>query len=147
MTRADDATACFNRGFNCAQSVLSSFCERYGMSKEEAFKVSCAFGAGMGRMAGTCGAVTGALMALGLKYGKYEEGDEAAKEKTYALTQEFARRFRERNGSIICRELLQGIDMGTPEGMKAFKDRGLHAKLCSKYVRDATEIVEQLLEK
>ncbi len=146
MTRADDAAACFGRGFNCAQAVLSSCCEPYGMNKEEALKVSCAFGAGMGRLGGTCGAVTGAFMAIGLKYGKYLEGDEAPKEKTYALTQEFARRFRERNGSTVCRELL-GLDIGTPGGAKTFKEKGYHASRCTKYVRDAAKIVAEMLDR
>jgi C_GCAxxG_C_C family probable redox protein len=146
MTRADDAVACFGRGFNCAQSVLYAFCEEYGMSREEALKVSCAFGAGMGRMAETCGAVSGALMAIGLKYGMYREGDQAAKEKTYALAQEFARRFRERNSTTVCRELL-GCDIGTPEGMNEFKEKGLHSALCTKFVRDAAEIASDILDR
>jgi C_GCAxxG_C_C family probable redox protein len=146
MTRADDAAATFGRGFNCAQSVLSACCEPYGMSKEQALKVSCAFGAGMGRQGATCGAVTGAYMAIGLKYGKYLEGDEAPKEKTYALVNEFNRQFTARNGTIVCKELL-GLEIGTPEGAKIFKEKGYHASRCTKYVRDATEIVEALLKK
>jgi C_GCAxxG_C_C family probable redox protein len=146
MTRADDAAACFGRGFNCAQSVLYAFCEDFGMSREEALKVSCAFGAGMGRKGDTCGAVSGGLMAIGLKYGMYLEGDQAAKEKTYALAQEFAREFQARNGSTVCRELL-GLEIGTPEGMKLFKDKGYHATRCTQYVRDAAEMLEELLKK
>jgi C_GCAxxG_C_C family probable redox protein len=121
MTRADDAAATFGRGFNCAQSVLSACCEPYGMSKEQALNVSCAFGAGMGRQGATCGAVTGAYMAIGLKYGKYLEGDEAPKEKTYALVNEFNRQFAARNGTVVCKELL-GLEIGTPEGAKIFKE-------------------------
>jgi C_GCAxxG_C_C family probable redox protein len=146
MTRADDAAACFGCGFNCAQAVRSSCCEQYGMSKEEALKVSCAFGAGMGRMGETCGAVSGGLMAIGLKHGKYREGDDAAKEKTYALAQELARRFRERNGSVVCKELL-GLDIGTPEGAKTFKEKEFHSTRCTKYVRDAAEIVSDLTDR
>jgi C_GCAxxG_C_C family probable redox protein len=97
-------------------------------------------------MGGTCGAVTGSFMVLGLKYGKYREGDEAPKEKTYALVNEFARQFKDRNGSIVCKELL-GLDIGTPEGANTFKEKGFHATRCTKYVRDATEIVEKLMEK
>ena len=144
MTRADDAVDCFDRGFNCAQAVLSAFCEQFGMSKEQAFKASCAFGAGMGRTSCTCGAVSGACMAIGLKYGMYKEGDAAAKEKTYALTQEFTRRFKARNGSVLCTELL-GCNLGTPEGMKAMKEQNLHKTMCTKLVRDAAEIVSDFL--
>ncbi len=144
MTRADDAVSCFDRGYNCAQAVLLSFCEQYGMSKEVAFKVSCAFGAGMGRTSCTCGAVSGACMAIGLKYGMDKEGDVAAKEKTYALTQEFARRFKDRNGSLMCTELL-GCDLSTPEGMKAMKEQNLHKTKCTKLVRDAAEITDEII--
>jgi C_GCAxxG_C_C family probable redox protein len=146
MSRADDAKSCFDRGFNCAQSVLYVFCDEYGMSKEEALKVSCAFGGGMGRTGCTCGAVSGACMALGLKYGMYREGDQDAKEKTYALAGEFARRFKASNGSLMCTELL-GCDLGTPEGMKAMKEQNLHKTKCTKYVRDAAEIAADLLDR
>ncbi len=144
MTKADDAVACFDRGFNCAQAVLYVFCEEYGMSKEEALKVSCAFGGGMGRTGCTCGAVAGACMAIGLKYGMYRPGDQTAKEITYMYAGEFARRFKELNGSLMCTELL-GCDLGTPEGMKAMKERNLHQTKCAKYVRDAAEIVRGIL--
>lgn len=146
MTRADDAVACFDRGYNCAQAVLSSCSEQYGMSKEDAYKVAGAFGAGMGRMAGTCGAVTGAYMVIGLKYGMWREGDQAAKEKAYALAQEFARRFAEKNCSTVCRELL-GHDMSTPAGFQAIKEKKLTTTACPKYVRDAAEIVSDILDR
>lgn len=145
MSRAEDAVSCFNSGFSCSQAVLSTYSEELGMDKETAFKVACAFGAGMGRMAETCGAVTGAFMVLGLKYGKFKADDEAAKEKTYAFVNEFSRRFKARNGTIVCKELL-GADMSTPEGMKYAKEHKLAAKLCPKYVRDAAEIVEEILK-
>lgn len=145
MSRAEEAVSCFNGGFNCSQAVLSTYSEQLGMDKEIAFKVACAFGAGMGRMADTCGAVTGAFMVLGLKYGKFTADDEAAKEKTYALVSEFTRRFKARNGTIVCKELL-GADMSTPEGMKYAKEHKLAAKLCPKFVNDAAEIVEEMLK-
>jgi C_GCAxxG_C_C family probable redox protein len=143
MSKAEDAALCFGSGFNCSQAVFSAFSEDIGMSREDALKTACAFGAGMGRMGATCGAVTGAFMVLGLKYGKYKEGDDAAKEKTYALTQEFAKRFSARNGTIVCKELL-GLEIGTPEGAKTFKEKGYHAARCTKYVRDAAEILEEM---
>jgi C_GCAxxG_C_C family probable redox protein len=145
MSKAEDALACFNSGFSCSQALLSTYCEDFGMGREDALKVSCAFGAGMGRIAETCGAVTGAFMVLGLKYGKFKADDEASKEKTYALVGEFARQFKARNGTIVCKELL-GADMSTPEGMKYAKEHKLASKLCPKFVRDASEIVEEMLE-
>jgi C_GCAxxG_C_C family probable redox protein len=145
MSKVENALSCFNGGFNCSQALLSAYSEDLGMSREEALKVSCAFGAGMSRMAETCGAVTGAFMVLGLKYGKFKADDDAAREKTYAMVNEFARRFKARNGTIVCKELL-GADMSTPEGMKYSKEHKLAAKLCPGFVRDAAEIVEEMLK-
>lgn len=95
-------------------------------------------------MGETCGAVTGALMAIGLKYGMTQAKDEAAREKTYKLTQEFASKFKARHNSMVCRELL-GYDLSKPEERKAAHDKGLFSTLCPKFVRDAVEIVEPLL--
>jgi C_GCAxxG_C_C family probable redox protein len=144
MTKADDAVECFNKGYSCSQAVLSAYSEEFGMDKEQALRVSGAFGAGMGRLCETCGAVTGAFMVLGLKYGKVKAEDEPAKEKSYAMVKEFVKEFKAMNGSIVCRELL-GCDMGTPEGMKYAKENRLASTKCPKYVRDAAGIVERLL--
>lgn len=144
MTKADDAVEIFTRDYNCSQTVLSAYSDQFGLDREQALRVAGAFGAGMGRMCETCGAVTGAIMVIGLKYGKVKVEDEPAKEKAYALARELAREFKARNGSIVCRELL-GCDLGTPEGAKYAKDHKLHSAVCPKLVRDAAEIVERLL--
>ncbi len=144
MTKSDDAAECFNKGYNCSQSVLYAYCDQFGMDKEQALKVAGAFGAGMGRMCETCGAVTGAFMVIGLKYGKVKVEDEPTKEKAYALVREFSEKFKAKNGSIVCRELL-GCDMGTPEGMKFAKEHQLHTAVCPKLVRDAADILERIL--
>jgi C_GCAxxG_C_C family probable redox protein len=124
--------------------VLSSFGEAFGLEQGLAFKVAGAFGGGMARMGETCGAVTGALMAIGLKYGMTQAKDEGARDKTYKLAQEFAARFKARHNSMVCRELL-GYDLSKPEERKAAYEKGLFTTLCPKFVRDAVEIVEQLL--
>ncbi len=124
--------------------MLSSFGEEFGLEHELALKVAGAFGGGMARMGETCGAVTGALMAIGLKYGMTQAKDEAARDKTYKLAQEFAARFKGRHNSVVCRELL-GYDLSSPEERKAAYEKGLFTTLCPELVRDAVEIVEQLL--
>lgn len=143
MGKADSAVACFNN-FNCSQAVFSTYCEDLGQDRENALKIACAFGGGMGHLGLTCGAVTGAFMLIGLKYGKYLPDDAAAKEKTYALVQEFAERFKALRGTICCNELL-GCDMSTPEGEQYARDNGLWRSLCPKYVFDAATIIEDLL--
>lgn len=141
MSKADDACKCFDEGFNCAQAVFSEYCEQFGLDKKTALKVSCGFGAGMGRMGETCGAVSGAYLLIGLKHGKFEKDDNASKEKTYALVQEFSKRFKQRNQSTICRELIK-VDLLS--GDRQTIDAQVKT-VCPKMVRDACEIVEELL--
>ena len=124
--------------------MLSSFGEALGLERELAFRVAGAFGGGMARLGETCGAVTGAFMVIGLKYGMTQAKDEAARDKTYKLAHEFAKRFKARHHSLVCRDLLNH-DLSKPEGRKAAYDKGLFTTLCPKFVSDAVEIVEQLL--
>jgi C_GCAxxG_C_C family probable redox protein len=144
MSRVEEAVSCFNEGFMCSQALLSTYGEQFGLDRETALKVSAAFGGGMGRMGETCGAVTGAFMVIGLKYGRTVVQDTRSHESTNQLVKEFVDRFKSQNGSIVCRELL-GCDLITPEGRKAFMEKKLRDTLCPKFVRDAAEIVEQLL--
>lgn len=144
MSKHEEALSCFNENFSCSQAVFSAFAPEMGLDKETALRVSGAFGGGMGRMGETCGAVTGAFMLIGLKYGQTMTSDKAAKNKTYQLVREFVEKFRERNKSILCKELL-GVHPGTLEGMQAFKEKDLKNTVCAKLVRDAAEIVEEIL--
>jgi C_GCAxxG_C_C family probable redox protein len=144
MTRSDDAAAYFNEGFSCSQAVVSSFSEDLGLDKVTARKISCGFGAGIGRSGNICGAVTGAILVIGLKYGKGTAGDDAAKEKTYALVQEFLRKFRAKNGSINCTELL-GYDLRDPAQRKQAHTSKAVASKCPEFSRDAAIILEKIL--
>ncbi len=145
MSHSEIALATFHNPYNCSQAVFSAYAEELGLDRDTALKISTGFGGGMSRMAITCGAVTGSFMVLGLKYGMANPADQAAKEKTYALVQEFARQFRARYGAIDCRSLL-GYDIGTPEGMQAIREQQLFDTRCRLLVRAATEILDQLLE-
>ena len=145
MSNADLAIACFKEDYNCSQAVLSTYAPTLGLDRETALRVAAAFGGGMGRTGETCGAVSGALMVIGLRYGRSTAGDEGAKEKTYNLAVEFLKTFAARNdGCVKCRELL-GCDISSPEGRQAAREQGLFDTLCPQFVRDAAEIVEQLL--
>ena len=102
-----------------------------------------AFGAGMGS-GGICGALTGAYMLLGFKF--HKEGDQRqARYRTYDLVREFNERFKARHETIICRELLAGVDLGTPSGRQEATDKKVFSTLCPVFVRDAAEILEVLL--
>ncbi len=145
MTRIERAVSCFQQGFSCSQAILSIYGEAFGLDREMTLKISGGFGGGMGRMGGICGAVTGAFMVIGLKYGMTNVEDKTAKEKTYALVREFAGQFQLRNGSIVCKELL-GYDISTPEGLKAINKNRLFTTLCPKFVQDSAELIEELLK-
>ncbi|MEW6607871.1 MAG: C-GCAxxG-C-C family protein [bacterium] len=145
MDKVESTVSCFKEGFSCSQALLSTYGVDFGLNREMALKVSGAFGGGMGRMGEICGAVTGAFMVIGLKYGKTRVEDEQTKEKTYSLVREFVDKFKSRNRSIACRELL-GCEISTPEGMKIAKEKNLIATLCPKFVQDASEIIEQILK-
>ncbi|MBA7478753.1 hypothetical protein ES707_14181 [subsurface metagenome] len=142
--KSEQAVRKFGKGFNCSQAVLSVYAEEFGLCRETALKIACGFGGGMGRMALTCGAVTGAFMVIGLKYGNVDANEKVIKEKTYGLVREFARRFEKRNGSSICRELL-GCDISEPEGLKSAKENDLFTSVCPGLVQDAVEILEEML--
>lgn len=144
MDRAKKAVMCFKEGFSCSQAILSTYSPELGIDRKTALKVSGSFGGGMAQMAETCGAVTGAFMVIGLKHGKTEAKDDKAKERTYGLVKEFCAKFKARNKSIVCRELL-GCDISTSEGMKYAKDNKLPNTICPKYVKDAAEIIEEIL--
>lgn len=143
--RSDFAVDCFNGGFNCSQSILLSHCEGLGLEKETALKLACGFGGGMAHMGETCGAVTGALMLIGLKYGKCRPEDNAAKEKTFELINEFSRRFKLKNGSIACTELV-GYDLSKGEELKAARESGVFGTVCPRLVKESVELAEHLLK-
>jgi C_GCAxxG_C_C family probable redox protein len=143
-TRTDVATDRFMNGYNCAQAVFSAYAPSVGIKDEDALRIATAFGAGMGRQQEVCGAVTGACMAIGAQHGMANPANPQAKEDTYALVAEFMQRFRELHSSIICLDLL-GCEMATEEGRKEIAARKLHSEVCLPCVRDACEILEQML--
>jgi C_GCAxxG_C_C family probable redox protein len=143
MGTIDLATARFAEGYNCSQAVLSAYADRFGLDGETALKIASGFGGGMGRMAETCGAVTGALMVLGWKYGAASP-DREAKERVYEQVREFAKRFAARHGSLACRDLL-GCDISTAGGYDVARERNLFATTCPQFVRDAAEILDDML--
>jgi len=144
MSRAQYAVESFKEGFSCSQAVVAAFSDLFELDRQKALKISQAFGGGMARMGLTCGAVTGAFMAIGLKYGRTRPEDGEAKEKTYALVHDFIREFKARHGSIVCRELI-GVDLGTAEGHKQAIESGVFENLCCQYVQDAVEILDRIL--
>jgi C_GCAxxG_C_C family probable redox protein len=143
--REKEASEYHKKGFNCAQSVFVVFAKEYGILETQALKVAAGFGSGMGRLQDTCGAVTGAYMAIGLKYGK-SIGDEGIekREKTYELVRAFDKKFKGQFKTTSCRELL-GCNMMTEEGKKFYTDNKLGEKVCEQCILKAVQITEQLI--
>lgn len=135
----------FKSGFNCSQSVLSAFAEDFGLSRDSCLRLASPFGSGIARMQETCGAVTGALMAVGLKYGKGENGTEDDKTIAYRQSQFLVNEFKKRNTTICCRQLLDGYDMNSPQEMAKIMELDLYNNYCLKYIQDAVEITETIL--
>jgi len=140
-SRANEAVACFQEGFNCSQAVFSTYCVEFGLDKTNALKIACGLGGGMGRLGETCGAVTGAFLIIGLKHGKFVKSDNVSKETTYKMVQEFAKLFEARNKTINCTELL-GIDILSGD-KKLVGER--QKAICPGLVKDAAEILETFL--
>ena len=135
MDHAEKARALFLEGYNCAQAVLCAFDDLTGLDRETSARLASSFGGGMGRMREVCGTVSGALLVLGILCGYADPGDRQAKTEHYHLVQEFARRFREMNGSIICRDLLAGVKTKP----------GNDPEACLRHVGEAAELVDELL--
>lgn len=142
MTRGELAKNYFLGGYNCTQAVLMAFKDELSVPEETLLAVGLPLGGGMGRLRQTCGAVSGAVICLGLLF------PEKSKNEMYALVQEFARRFQERNGSINCGELLSGAGVkvdtspnAEPRGAEYYKKRP-----CPCMIADAADILEEMLE-
>jgi C_GCAxxG_C_C family probable redox protein len=144
MTKADDALACFMSGFTCSSAVFSAFSGELGLDPETAKKCSCGFGAGISKTGNLCGAVSGAILVIGLKFGKTKKGDDAATEKTRTLVRQFMHEFTERHGSVNCTELL-GYNLSNPDEYERARESRLFVTKCPELVRDATGILEKIL--
>lgn len=127
----------FEDGYLCSQAVFAAFSENYGLSKKEALKIGACFGSGM-RKAEVCGACTGALMVLGLKFGE-------DRVKSNEVCERFLDEFKNENGSYLCRDLLNS-DISTEEGRQYAIENNLFNELCPKMVESASRIVEEILK-
>jgi C_GCAxxG_C_C family probable redox protein len=141
--KSDAAGEAFRAGFNCAQSVLLPFAEAEGLSMGAGARIASSFGAGMGKLQETCGAVTGAFMALGLQRGFERGDDQEGRARALGLTKDFIAAFKGEFGTLLCKELL-GCDLNTEEGQKFHKESGQRDGICMKCVRFAAATVEAM---
>jgi C_GCAxxG_C_C family probable redox protein len=129
----------FNAGHNCAQSVLLAMADHWNVKNELIPKIAAPFGGGIGRYGSVCGALTGAAMALGLKYGTNEPSAEKRQE-AYERARALCQQFKRNHGSILCRDLI-GYDLSNPEEMEKARRNNAFREKCDKYVKSAVEIL------
>jgi C_GCAxxG_C_C family probable redox protein len=131
----------FAQGFSCSQSVFSAFASDLGIRDETALKLASPFGGGVAHQGQVCGAVTGALMVLGLQTGSAAL---EAKNDNYIVPEEFVKRFEERHGTLLCRDLI-GYNISNPDELQEARDSCVFKTSCPGFVKDAAELVSELL--
>jgi C_GCAxxG_C_C family probable redox protein len=134
----------FQQGYSCAQAIFSAFSPMYGLSEELALKIASPFGGGIARLGETCGAVTGAIMVIGLKYGQADRSDPVENQPVYHLCRVLIERFREHNETIRCYELI-GIHLDDPDELRMARENGVFKDHCRGYVQTAAEILLEIL--
>jgi len=144
MTHTEKALKYFSDKFHCSQAVLAAFADEFRLTEEQALKLGACLGSGM-RKGEVCGACTGALMVLGLKYGQCQKEDIDSRMKANNVTDLFLDEFKDINGSYICNKLLN-CDISTKEGVEAALEKKLFTEFCPKMVKSAVEIVERIME-
>ncbi len=143
MSKVDDAVQCFCGGAACSQAIAATYGPDFGISYDQAMRLASGFAGGM-RLGETCGAVTGAFMVLGLRFAGENARTRDGRDAVYAALGQFVTRFEQRNRVVICRELL-GCDISTPDGAQKATREGLFRTICPNLVRDAAEILEEML--
>ena len=144
--RVKESASLFDNGYNCSQSVFSVFAEEYGLEPNLARKIATGLGGGVGRTGNICGAVSGAVLAIGLIHGMNSTSDAERKEKSHQITQEFVKTFTDRFGSVSC-PILLGYHLGIPSEKEEAGKTGAIRKICPGLVQGAVGILEEILAK
>lgn len=144
MTKAEDAVALFQQGFNCTQSILSVYATDFGLDRRIAARISQGFGAGIGRTDEICGSLSGAIMVIGLRYGGINPDDKPAKEETYTMVAMFLQQFKAIHRSISCTDLL-GYNLSDPQQYGDAIAHKVAKEKCPAFIRDAVELVDSLI--
>lgn len=141
------AAELFLQGYNCAQAVFCAFSDVTGFDTDTSARMASSFGGGLGRLRETCGAVTAAALVLGCVRGYDKPGDYEAKKKHYALVREFADRFRQKENSICCRELLTyaGVDASPGSDPEQRSEEFYQKRPCPRLVSEAAAILDEML--
>lgn len=144
-SRVEKAVQTFESGFGCAQSVFSTYADLFGMDRETALKLASPMGGGIGRMREVCGAVSAMALLAGLKEGNTDPANEEGKEKIYLLVRQMSDKFKEENGTIICRELLGLLEREESARPERRTEEYYATRPCSRLVASAARIIEEYL--
>ncbi|MDD5658350.1 MAG: C-GCAxxG-C-C family protein [Elusimicrobia bacterium] len=144
VTKAQTAAEKFISGCRCSEVILTLYGEEFGLNQDLAMKIGCAFGGGLGGSGDVCGAVTGAIAILGLKFGRTRNSDVEGRARTDALVRRFLKRFRSAHKHLRCNDLI-GYDRSTAQGHEAAATAGVFKELCPRFVEDAAIILEDML--
>ncbi len=140
----DKAVEYYFHNFNCTQGVFTTYAIEHGIDEKLALRLATNFGGGA-RKGEMCGAVSGALMVLGLLYGHSESDDLETKANSYKMAEEYMNRFIDKNGTVVCRELL-GYDLSKPAEHEEIMKKNLFRTFCPEMIRSAVSILDELLE-
>ena len=140
----EKASNLFLKGYNCSQSVLLAMSEHWGLENNLVPKIATGFGGGIGRCGSVCGALSGGVMALSMRYGTNEPSAEK-RLQTYELSRKFFEQFEKRNNGVLCRDLI-GYTLSNPDEQKKAREENVFQKKCTRYVENAVTILLELTE-
>ncbi|PKN76694.1 MAG: hypothetical protein CVU52_03600 [Deltaproteobacteria bacterium HGW-Deltaproteobacteria-10] len=144
MKKYELAAGYMKSGFNCAQAIIKAYADEVGINQEDAVRMASALGGGVGRNGNICGAVSGAALIIGMKFGTTDPVNFPAKEKAYNKTNELMDRFATENKSVLCKELIP-YDMKDPQELKKAREAGVFVKQCPLYVLSSGRILESII--
>jgi C_GCAxxG_C_C family probable redox protein len=144
MNKSEIASGYMKKGYNCAQSIMKAYASEVGMNEEDAIRMASVLGGGVGRNGHICGAVSGAALIIGMKFGTIDPVDFLAKEKAYNKANELLEKFSAENKSVLCKELIP-YDMKNPAELKKAREAGVFVKQCPLYVLSAGRILESII--
>lgn len=131
------------QGFNCAESVLLGLCDRLGIENSLIPRIATGFGGGIGHTGDICGAITGAIMALGIRFGRENPQDKDSRDRLYLLVEAFLKEAEKTLGYLDCCNLI-GVRLNTKEGLKRYREENLRLK-CQQIVETVENIAWRYL--
>ena len=144
MNKSEIASEYMRKGFNCTQSIIKAYASEVGMKEEDAVRMASSLGGGVGRNGHICGAVSGAALIIGMKFGTTDPANFRAKEEAYNKTNELLEKFSAENKSVLCKELIP-YDIKNTEDLKKAREAGVFTKQCPLYVSSAGRILVSII--